>query len=130
MPKFCQELVAFHVSVDLVLQDLRQFMASCRQAGQRVAIWGAGGKGVASMAVAQIKDVAYVIDSDPYKHGLYTPVCHIPIVPPSHLRTDPVDAIILTALAYKAEILRELREHLQFTGVIAVLGTRLEVLNP
>jgi SAM-dependent methyltransferase len=120
---------AFHVSVDLVLQDLRQFMAACRQAGQRVAIWGAGGKGVASAAVAQIKDVAYVIDSDPYKHGLHTPVCHIPIVPPSHLRTCPVDAIILTALAYKAEILRELREHLQFTGVIAVLGTRLEVLN-
>ncbi len=120
---------AFHADVDLVLQDLRAFMASCRQAAKRVAIWGAGGKGVASVALAQLKDVAYVIDSDSHNHGLYTPVCHFPIVPPSHLQTEPVDAIILTALAYKSEILRELRERLMFEGVIAVLGKRLEVLS-
>lgn len=126
-PQF--EYAGFRASVDRVLGDLSAFMKRCHAAGQRVAVWGAGGKGVASMAVAELSGVAYVIDSDPHKQGLHTPVCHFPIVPPSHLEQEPVDAIILTAIAYRSEILRDLRERLQFKGPIAVLSTRLEVLE-
>ena len=126
-PQF--EYAGFRASVDQVLGDLSAFMERCHAAGHRVAVWGAGGKGVASMAVAGLSGVAYVIDSDPHKQGLHTPVCHFPIVPPSHLEKEPVDAIILTAIAYRSEILRDLRERLQFKGPIAVLSTRLEVLE-
>lgn len=125
-----QALLGFRTSVDEVLDDLRKFMATCRRNNKRVAVWGAGGKGVSLMAIAQLKDVAYVIDSDPYKHKLFTPITHFLVVPPIHLLKEPVDVIILTALAYKNEILQELRQQLKFRGTVVALGTRLEVLNP
>ena len=127
-PQF--DFAGFSAEVDLVLSELRAFMASCRRAGKRVAVWGAGGKGLASMAVAQLRDVAYVIDSDPHKQGLFTPIGHFPVVPPDRLLSEPVDALILTALAYKQEILQELQVRLKFGGTIAVLGTRLELITP
>jgi SAM-dependent methyltransferase len=110
-----------------VVDDLRRFVADAHAAGQRVAVWGAGGKGLTTLAVVGIHHVAYVVDSDPHKHGRLTPVTHLRIVPPENLRTDPVDALILTALAYRDEILRQLRG-LGFAGRVAVLGRRLELL--
>jgi hypothetical protein len=40
-----------------------------------------------------------------------------------------VDALVLTALAYKQEILKDLRGRLGFRGPVAALGTRLEVID-
>jgi hypothetical protein len=40
-----------------------------------------------------------------------------------------VDLMVLTALAYRDEIIAELRGRLGFRGTIAVLGTPLELLE-
>lgn len=105
---------------------LDRFLTEQRSRGRRVAVWGAGGKGITLLAVARAHDLAYVIDSDPGKLGRFTPVSHFPIVPPEALLTDPVDAIILTALAYRDEILRQLRGDLGFSGEVVVLGEDLQ----
>ncbi len=118
----------FDEKVTGLLRELNRWVDSCQQRGEKVAVWGAGGKGLAAMAVGRLHDIAYVIDSDPHKQGLFTPVGHFPIVPPEHLLQQPVDALVLTALAYKQEILRDLRERLGFLGPVAALGTRLEIL--
>jgi SAM-dependent methyltransferase len=117
---------------DAKLQDLlgalRSWVEGHQKSGRRVAVWGAGGKGLSSMAVARLQGIAYVIDSDPHKQGRFTPVGHFPIVPPERLREDPVDAVVLTALAYRDEIVADLRGRLGFRGPIAAMGTRLETL--
>lgn len=127
LPTAGDALISVRQALADVGDDLRRFVADARASGQRVAAWGAGGKGLTTLAVAGIRDIAYVVDSDPHKHGRRTPVTHVPIVPPETLRTAPVDALILTALAYRDEILRQLRE-LGFAGRVAVLGRRLELL--
>jgi SAM-dependent methyltransferase len=114
-----------HASV----QDLRDYVNICQHEGKRVAIWGSGGKGITVMAVAQVKGVAYVVDSDPYKQGYFTPVSHIPIVAPERLLSDPVDTVIITALAYRDEIMTQLRQVLGFQGEVAVLGSQLHGLE-
>jgi SAM-dependent methyltransferase len=84
-------------SLDTIASDLHNFLEKCAAEHKRVAVWGAGGKGLTLMAITGIKNVAYVIDSDPHKEGLFTPVSHLPIVAPEKLLSDPVDAIIVTA---------------------------------
>jgi len=123
------DFVAMQRTLDLIVKDLHEFVETQHRQGRRVAVWGAGGKGLTVMAVAQLSSVAYVIDSDPHKHGRFTPVSHLPVFAPERLLSDPVDALILTALAYRDEILRQLRDDLRFEGTIAVLGPRLQVLE-
>jgi hypothetical protein len=106
--------------------ELRAFIEGHRSSGNRVAVWGSGGKGIAALAVAEVKDIAYVVDSDPYKQGLFTPVSHFPVVDPENLKRDPVDAIIITALAYQDEIVAYLRQTIGFDGEIIILGSCLE----
>lgn len=72
-----------------------------------VAIWGAGHQAFAIMSLANLSGkVRYVVDSAPFKQGLYTPATHIPIVSPMRLDTNPVDAVIIMAGSYSDEIYR------------------------
>lgn len=114
-------------TIDTLAADITAFRDGIQAAGGRIAVWGAGGKGLASMAALGVEGFAYLVDSDPLKIGAFTPVTHLPIVPPSRLRDDPVEAVVVTALAYRDEILRQIREELGFRGPIAFLGPRLDV---
>lgn len=129
-----RDLDALAASVGTLTADLSALLADTAASGRRVAVWGSGAKGIAALAVAGAGagagGIAYVVDSDPYKQGLRTPVTHLPIRPPEHLLRDPVDVVVLTALAYRDEILGRLRGELGFRGAIAVLGRRLELLRP
>lgn len=118
----------FDQKVHQLLASLRTWIDEQRTAGRRIAVWGAGGKGLSSMAIARLEGIQYVVDSDPHKHGLFTPLQHLRVVPPEHLLREPIDALVLTALAYKGEILADLRGRLGFHGPIAALGTGLEIL--
>jgi len=115
--------------VDTLAQEVSAFIESYRRVGKRVAVWGAGGKGIAALAVADVRDVAYVVDSDQHKQGLFTPVSHFPVVAPKTLVNDPVDAVVITALAFRDEIIAQLRKDIGFTGQIAVLGHHLQVIE-
>jgi SAM-dependent methyltransferase len=127
-----RDLQSLRRAVDSTTADLRAFLDGCAAAGSRVAVWGSGAKGLTTLAVAEVDAarVAYVVDADPYKVGRFTPVSHLPVVPPSHLADEPVDAVVVTALAYRDEIVAALRDELGFRGTIAVLGPRLELLEP
>lgn len=71
----------------------------------RVAVWGAGHQALAVLALAGLGGrIRYVVDSAPFKQGKYTPATHIPIVPPSRLREDPVEAVIVMAASYSDEV--------------------------
>jgi 2-polyprenyl-3-methyl-5-hydroxy-6-metoxy-1,4-benzoquinol methylase len=70
-----------------------------------VALWGAGHQALCMMSLAKLgSKVRYVVDSAPFKQGKFTPVTHIPIVSPTTLQTDPVDAVLIMAGSYSDEI--------------------------
>lgn len=114
---------------ELQILSLRSFVADEVSANRRVAIWGAGGKGISLMAAAEISGIQYVIDTDVHKQGRYTPVMHFPIKAPSFVIKEPVDTIIITALAYTQEILRQLKNEMHFQGKIAVVGTPIQLIG-
>lgn len=109
--------------------ELRRFIAGHRRAGRKVAVWGAGGKGLSVMAAAGIGEVDLLVDGDPHKQGLFTPVSHLKVEAPGALRGADVSAVIITAMAYRNEIERTLREEFGFRGEIAVLGHHLQLAD-
>jgi hypothetical protein len=46
------------------------------------------------------------------------------VVSPARLREQPVDVVVLTALAYRHEIVAKLRNELGFGGPIVEIGDR------
>jgi 2-polyprenyl-3-methyl-5-hydroxy-6-metoxy-1,4-benzoquinol methylase len=102
--------------------SFRDFLNKEHQAGRKVAIWGAGAKGVLTLSMINTDSVAYLIDLDPVKKNRYTPVSHLQVSPPERLLTEPVDSVIITALAYKDEIMRDLRTKYSFKGKIFCLA--------
>jgi hypothetical protein len=61
--------------------------------------------------------------------GRFTALSHLRIFARERLLSHALDALILTALDYCDEIIRQLRDDLKFEGTIAVLGPRLQVLQ-
>jgi SAM-dependent methyltransferase len=85
---------------------LRAWVRERAAAGETVAGWGAGGRGVMTLAYAglDVTDVAYLVDSNPHTHGLVAPGSHVPVVPPGHLVVEPVDHLIVFSYGYMDEI--------------------------
>jgi len=77
----------------------------------KVAIWGAGHQALAIISLMNLAGkIKYVADSAPFKQGKYTPATHVPIVSPSALDSDPVDAVIVMAASYSDEVARIIRQ--------------------
>lgn len=123
-----RDMAALAASIEATRDTLTTLLDTFAADGKTVAAWGSGAKGLTSLAEVGARGLLYVIDSDPYKQGRLTPVTHLPVVAPEHLAQEPVDVILLTALAYRDEIVGQLRGELGFTGIIAVLGAPVELL--
>lgn len=107
--------------------DLRRLLVEENLQGRRVCIWGAGGKGLSVLAATGINSVDLMVDSDPFKQGLYTPVSHLLVNRPTCEALFDIDIVVITAMAYRQEIERDLRSVYGFKGRIAVIGHRLEM---
>ena len=83
-----------HSMADEMLKDNR-----------KLAIWGASHQGLTILASTGIAEkVSCVIDSAPFKQGLYTIGSHIRIVSPDQAFADPPGAILIIAPGYTEEI--------------------------
>lgn len=102
---------AFGGAVMASIDKLRDYIRRRRAENRRLAGYGAGGRGVMTLAAcAQPGDFAYVCDQNPSFHGRYTPGAHVPVVPPEHVLTDPVDELVVFSFGYFREIYDQLAE--------------------
>jgi 2-polyprenyl-3-methyl-5-hydroxy-6-metoxy-1,4-benzoquinol methylase len=109
-------------AVNNISDSFRAFLEKESVTGRRVAIWGAGAKGVLTLASVDVSSIVFLIDTDPIKHGRFTPVSHLQVHPPEILLGSNIDTVIITALAYKDEIINELKTQYAFKGKIACLA--------
>lgn len=99
----------FGRGIEESMRRLRKFVEGRRARGVRIAGYGAGGRGVMTLAVmAKPGEVAYVCDLNQSFHGYFTPGAHVPVVPPSRLEEDPVDELVVFSFGYYQEILDSL----------------------
>tara|TARA_Y100001934_G_C12366519_1_gene783807 strand:+ start:586 stop:1713 length:1128 start_codon:yes stop_codon:yes gene_type:complete len=114
------DLTSFESQRLKLMKDLNEFID--RFGLDRVAVWGAGHQALAVLSLASIgKRIKYVVDSAPFKQGKYTPATHIPILAPSQLINDPVDAIIIMAGSYSEEVVKIVRDNSSGEMKVAIL---------
>lgn len=120
------DLSVFRECQDRLQADLDAYIG--RFPPRTVAVWGAGHQALALLALARLGErIRYVVDSAPFKQGKFTPATHIPIVAPSALVEDPVQAVIVVAASFSGEVVQTLRQRFPQVKHVAVMnGTRLE----
>ena len=93
-------------------KDLNHILKGLKENGGRIAVWGAGARGLSLLAGLNLPGgfFEYVIDSDTGKHGRFLPAVHLPVYPQEHLETAPVDCVMVTSYTYFNEIWTQLAD--------------------
>jgi SAM-dependent methyltransferase len=96
-----------------------------------VVIWGAGHQALAVMSMANLGGkVSHVIDSAPFKQGLYTPGLGLLIKSPESLKDDRPSAVLIMAAAYSDEVASDVKDKYPHINNVAILReTGVEVLK-
>lgn len=93
------------------VEDWRARLAGADPYGKRLALWGAGSKGVTFLNLLQPgEQIAGIVDINPHKQGCFTAGTGHPILPPAALRTlQPHEVVVMNPL-YAEEVAATLRE--------------------
>ena len=93
----------------LLIQELKLISNKYKFMNKKIAIWGAGHRTLALLALSKLDTIEYVVDSAKFKQGRYTPIIHTPIVEPNTLREKKVDLVIVMVPGiYPEEVLKYL----------------------
>jgi hypothetical protein len=89
---------------------LLALLIEAKQAGRRIAGYGAPGKGNTLLNYCGIRAdfVDFTVDRNPYKHGKFLPGSHIPIHPPDRLDEARPDDVLILPWNLKDEIIAQL----------------------
>lgn len=119
----------------VLTQDVEYFSKNCHdkldewkdklqeivRSGRRPVIWGSSSKGVSFLTTLDIKDeIEFVVDINPYKHGMYMPGTGQKIVGPAFLKEYKPDVVIVMNPVYLEEIQHDLKEMGLTAGLIPV----------
>ena len=99
----------FAKKVELIKKKLIEFFNNTKQNGKKIVCYGAAAKGNTLLNFCKInKDsIAYVVDNNPHKQGLYLPGSHIPITNPEEIMKTKPDFILILPWNIKEEIMRD-----------------------
>ena len=90
-----------------------------------MAVWGAGHRTLALLALSKTDDIAYIVDSAKFKQGKFAPVLHARIVPPDHLKEERVDLmIVMVPGLYPGEVLKTLEQMNVKTDIAVLRGNK------
>ena len=88
---------------------VERFIDETIAAGQTVAGYGAGGRGVMTLApISNASQLLYLADRNPKGDDIYAPSSHVRVVPVSHMCEERADKIIVFSFGYMKEIIDDL----------------------
>ena len=90
--------------------NLKSLLDSVIQKGAKLAIWGAGARGISLINFMRKMAVQpeYLVDTDVNKHGKYVPLTDLQVYPADHLHDNPVDYVMVSSYTFLDEIVTDL----------------------
>ena len=109
--------------------DFLEFLIGCQRTGMRVAGYGAPGKGNTLLNHCGIRSdlMAFTVDRNPHKHGLFLPGTHIPIHPVDRLAQERPDYVVIMPWNLRDEITAQLAYVRDWGGRFVVSLPKLEI---
>ena len=122
---------AFGERVRATKRRLLDFLVGAKNAGKRIAGYGAPAKGNTLLNYCGIGTdfLDYTVDRSPHKQGLYLPGTRIPIHDPDHLRRDRPDLVMILPWNLKTEIAEQMKDVADWGGQLFVAIPEVEVLG-
>jgi 2-polyprenyl-3-methyl-5-hydroxy-6-metoxy-1,4-benzoquinol methylase len=112
VPAEFNELSFYEKQAQLIqrgIANLDEFVTRVTDGGKTIAGYGAGGRGVMTLAAMQSASrLRYLVDKKPKREGLVVPKSGIPLTGLSALQESPVDEVLVFSFGYMAEIQFEL----------------------
>jgi 2-polyprenyl-3-methyl-5-hydroxy-6-metoxy-1,4-benzoquinol methylase len=122
---------AFADQVRAAKRSLLQFLIQAREAGKRVAGYGAPAKGNTLLNYCGVRTdlLEYTVDRSPHKQGRYLPGTHIPIHAPEMIfRTKP-EYVLILPWNLQDEIVEQMRDVRAWGGRFVVPIPQARVLD-
>jgi len=122
----------FARQVEEAKTGLLRFLLDAKQAGKKVAGYGAPGKGNTLLNYCGIKPdlLPFTVDRNPYKHGRFLPGSRIPIFPPEHIAEQRPDYVLILPWNVKDEILRQMAHIGKWGGRFVIPVPQVEIIDP
>jgi len=102
------------INIDGAIETVSDIVKSIQKEVGRhtnVAIWSAGHRALALMAIAKLEKIKYVIDSATFKQGKFTPILHKKIISPEDFISIKCDLLIIMLPGnYAEQVIRFLEE--------------------
>ena len=119
----------FAAQVTAVRNDLVEFLVARSRAGERVAGYGAPGKGNTLLNHAGVRAdlLSFTVDRNPVKHGKFLPGTHIPIYPVEKIAQEKPDYVLILPWNLRDEISTQLEYVRGWGGQLVVPLPSLEV---
>lgn len=115
--------------VEELSNNLQQIVVDYKSQNKKVAVWGAGHRTLALLALSKLCDIEYVIDSAKFKQGRFTPVLHLNIVSPEHLKEEYVDLVIVMVPGlYPGEVLKTLKQMNIGVDIAMLRGNQIQFM--
>lgn len=109
---------SFQPRIDKIRDDFLGFLIEQREAGSKVAGYGAAAKGNTLLNYCGIRGndpIEFVADLSPHKQGRFLPGSHIPVVAPERIDEEKPDFIVIFPWNLRDEIVGQL-EHARRWG--------------
>lgn len=115
----------FQARAERIKDDLLLFLIEQKRAGKKVAAYGAAAKGNTLLNFAGVKPdlLPFVCDAADAKQGKYLPGSHIPILPPSELKQNRPDYLLILPWNIAEEVRAQ-------NAALKAQGTRFVVAVP
>ncbi|KKR32820.1 MAG: C-methyltransferase [Candidatus Gottesmanbacteria bacterium GW2011_GWC2_39_8] len=109
LEELTQDVVYFSKNYQNKLDAWKRNLQEITQNGRRAIIWGSGSKGVAFLTTLNIQnEIEFVVDINPYKHGMYMAGTGQKIVSPDFLQKYKPNVVIVMNPIYLEEVRQEL----------------------
>jgi 2-polyprenyl-3-methyl-5-hydroxy-6-metoxy-1,4-benzoquinol methylase len=94
-PKKILDLSIAREQVGKIIASVKKVVKNSSQAGNKIAIWGAGHRALALMAMARLEEVEWIVDSAAFKQNKLSPILHKKIISPAEFLNSDCDLLIV-----------------------------------
>ena len=97
--------------VDKLITNLKDIIEDYKKKDKKVAVWGAGHRTLALLALSKLQDIEFIVDSAKFKQGMYSPVMNTKIVSPDKLKEGKIDLLIIMVPGiYPDEVIKSVKQ--------------------